>query len=156
MIIIDIPGREQLTLKYLVMDFNGTIAVDGVLIPGVREKLTMISGKINTCILTADTFGTARKALEGLDLTVSLVERENQNTRKAEYISSLDDEKVAAIGNGMNDSLMLKNAALGIAVIEGEGASSMSIRNADIVCRSIHDALDLLIHTKRIVATLRN
>ena len=156
MITIEIPGRNRLKLEHLVMDFNGTVAVNGELIPGLAEKLILISKKIKVHILTADTFGTARKALEGLDLIVSLVEKENQSASKSDYITGLDEKKVVAIGNGLNDNLMLKKAALGIVVIEGEGASFVSIQNADIVSKSIHDALDLLIYPLRITATLRN
>ena len=156
MITIEIPGRNRLKLEHLVMDFNGTVAVNGELIPGLAEKLILISKKIKVHILTADTFGTARKALEGLDLIVSLVEKENQSASKSDYITGLNEKKVVAIGNGLNDNLMLKNAALGIVVIEGEGASFASIQNADIVSKSIHDALDLLIYPLRITATLRN
>ena len=32
MIRFDIPGREPLTIDFLVLDYNGTIAVDGALI----------------------------------------------------------------------------------------------------------------------------
>ena len=156
MITIEIPGRNRLKLEHLVMDFNGTVAVNGELIPGLAEKLILISKKIKVHILTADTFGTARGALEGLDLIVSLVEKENQSASKSDYITGLNEKKVVAIGNGLNDNLMLKNAALGIVVIEGEGASFASIQNADIVSKSIHDALDLLIYPLRITATLRN
>ena len=156
MITIEIPGRNRLKLEHLVMDFNGTVAVNGELIPGLAEKLTLISKKIKVHILTADTFGTARKALEWLDLIVSLVDKENQSASKSDYITGLDEKKVVAIGNGLNDNLMLKNAALGIVVIEGEGASFASIQNADIVSKSIHDALNLLIYPIRITATLRN
>ena len=87
---------------------------------------------------------------------MSIIESENQNARKAEYIARLNEKKVVAIGNGMNDNLMLKNAALGIAVIEGEGTSFITMQHADIVCKSVHDALDLLLNSKRAVATLRN
>jgi len=62
---------------------------------------------------------------------------------------------VFAVGNGSNDSLMLKAADLGVCVIEDEGASVKSVINADIVCRSIEEAFELLIKPKRIIATLR-
>jgi soluble P-type ATPase len=55
----------------------------------------------------------------------------------------------------VNDSLMMKKAALGIIVIGEEGASVKAINNADIVVKDIHDALDLLLNKIRIKATLR-
>ena len=50
---------------------------------------------------------------------------------------------------------MLKKSVLGIALIQGEVASVMTVQSADIVCICIIDALDLLINPVRIVATLR-
>jgi soluble P-type ATPase len=51
---------------------------------------------------------------------------------------------------------MLEAAALGIAVVQREGAAVATVGNADIVCTSILDALALLRHTRRLVATLRS
>lgn len=58
MISLDIPGREKLTLKNIVLDFNGTIALDGMLLPGVQNKLNSISEILDVYIITAATFGT--------------------------------------------------------------------------------------------------
>jgi soluble P-type ATPase len=50
---------------------------------------------------------------------------------------------------------MLAAAALGIAVLEGEGAAPAALAAAAVVVRAGVDALDLLRHPKRLVATLR-
>ncbi len=63
--------------------------------------------------------------------------------------------RVVAIGNGRNDRMMLDAAALGIAVCGAEGAAAETLEAADIVVGRIVDALDLLLHPKRLVATLR-
>jgi hypothetical protein len=39
MLDITIPGYRQLQLHHLVLDFNGTLAFDGVLCVGVRGRL---------------------------------------------------------------------------------------------------------------------
>jgi soluble P-type ATPase len=52
--------------------------------------------------------------------------------------------------------LMLKAARLGIAVLEGEGCAVCAIQHADIVARSIYDAMGLLMIPQRIIATLRS
>ena len=39
MIEINIPGRDILRIEHLVLDYNGTIAVDGALIEGIQERL---------------------------------------------------------------------------------------------------------------------
>ena len=71
------------------------------------------------------------------------------------YVLDLGKENTVAIGNGANDSLMIKSAHLGIVVIGNEGAAIETLINSDIVCTNIFDALDLLLNSKRIVATLR-
>lgn len=50
---------------------------------------------------------------------------------------------------------MLRAARLGIAVIGPEGAASGAIMAADLVCRSVTEALDLLLDERLLVATLR-
>ena len=59
------------------------------------------------------------------------------------------------IGNGRNDCLMIEAAALGIALVQREGAASAAILAADVVMSDILDALDLLISPLRLIATLR-
>ena len=51
---------------------------------------------------------------------------------------------------------MLSKASLGIAVILAEGASTVSLKAADIVCSDIVSALELLMHPLRLTATLRS
>ena len=62
--------------------------------------------------------------------------------------------KVAA-GNGRNDRLMLKDSALGIVVIQTEGTAVEALSAADLVVPGILEALDLLLHRRRLKATLR-
>ncbi len=155
MIKIEIPHFASIHLEHLVLDYNGTLAIDGQLIPGVKDKLDILSQKIQIHVITADTFGCAKKNLTGINCKLVLLDEESQQLQKEKYADDLGGDKVIAIGNGLNDSLMLKNSALGITVIQNEGASLKSILNADIVCNSIVDALDLIINPLRIVATLR-
>jgi soluble P-type ATPase len=60
------------------------------------------------------------------------------------------------VGNGRNDRLMLQEAGLGIAVVQGEGAAVQTALTADVLAPDILTALDLLIHPLRLVATLRS
>jgi len=156
MIIIKIPGSKTIKAEHLVLDYNGTLAVDGILIPCVKQKLNSLADKINIHVITADTFGKAVDNLKEIPCQCSVLMGNNQQLQKLQFITRLGKQKVIAIGNGTNDLLMLKNAALGIAVIQKEGTSSKTMYNADIVCKDITDALDLLLNPLRIVATLRN
>jgi soluble P-type ATPase len=50
---------------------------------------------------------------------------------------------------------MVASAALGIAVVQEEGASTETISVADVVMPDILSALDILLFPKRLIATLR-
>ena len=156
MIQIDIPGFKKLRLNHLVLDYNGTIACDGELLPGVKAGLISLSDKITVHVLTADTFGRAYSFLKGIPCEYSVIARESQDLAKLEYVRGLDAGQTVCIGNGRNDYLMLKEAALGIAVILEEGAAVQTIMSADVVCTSIVSALDLLDNPLRLTATLRS
>jgi len=153
---IDIPGFGKLKLEHLVMDYNGTLALDGVLINGVKQLLFKLSNLLNIHVVTADTFGMVTSQLEEIPCTLKILGRENQKRAKSEYVTCLGSSAVVSIGNGKNDSLMLKNSALGIALIQEEGTATETLMNADIVLKNINDALNLLINTKRLIATLRS
>lgn len=75
---------------------------------------------------------------------------------KRDYITKLGCENVVCMGNGRNDRLMLEEAALGIAVIQAEGAAIKTVMAADVIMADILDALNLLIMPLRLSATLRS
>lgn len=156
MIEILIPNYKKLELRYLIADFNGTLAEDGIIIKGVEEKLTYLSKLLEIYVITADTFGKAKEQLKSVNCQLVVLENlENQSFQKLEFLNKFDKQHVVAIGNGANDILLLKNAELSIGVINKEGVFSEVIKNCQIICNNIIDALDLLINPKRLVATLR-
>jgi soluble P-type ATPase len=156
MISIDIPGWGPVRLAHIVLDYNGTLAVDGVLVAGVAERLRRLSEDLDVHVLTADTFGKVREGMRGIPGRVSILPPGSQDRGKLDYVNALGAGQVCAVGNGRNDRMMLEAAALGLAVILGEGASAAALASADAVCLSIVDALDLLIHPLRLTATLRS
>lgn len=156
MILVDIPGFQNLELAHLVCDYNGTLALDGELLPGVADLLASLAPTIQIHIITADTFGLAHVQLADLPIELIITPTESQAKTKLQFVTDLGAETVVAIGNGRNDRKMLKAAAIGIALIQREGGSAQSIANADLVCTSIVDALDLLRNPKRLIATLRS
>jgi soluble P-type ATPase len=155
MIDIDIPGFKALRLEHLVLDFNGTIAVDGELLPGVAQQLNRLASELTVHVVTADTFGKAAAQLEGVSCSLSVLPADEQDIAKLAYVNELGAEGTVCVGNGRNDRLMLAASALGIAVVLAEGASSLSLTAADVVCKDILSALDLLTHPLRLTATLR-
>jgi soluble P-type ATPase len=156
MIEIDIPGYRMLLLRHLALDYNGTIAHDGKLLSGVKERIAALSQKLTVHVLTADTFGTAASQLERAPCTLSVLEKTSQDVGKRDYVARLGAEATVAIGNGRNDRLMLREAVLGICVVQGEGAAAEAVRDSEVVCPTILVALDLLLNPLRLIATLRS
>lgn len=156
MLSISIPGFADLTLAHLVSDYNGTLALDGKLLPGVAEAITAVAGQLRVHVITADTFGLARAALAGLPVELHVLPVQGQAEAKARWVQDLGTESVVALGNGRNDRLMLKLAALGIALIQHEGGAVETAASADLLSTSVTDALNLLLHPNRLIAGLRS
>lgn len=150
----DIPGRGRLEIAHLVLDLNGTLAVDGVVTDTVLERLRKLSRAVQVHVITADTFGTAA-TLRGLGVHVQVLEPGDQIEAKAALVRTLGASHTAAVGNGANDEGMVREAAVGIAIVGPEGASARTVLAADVVVACIEDALDLLLIPKRLIATLR-
>jgi soluble P-type ATPase len=155
MLEIDIPGGTTLKLQYLVSDYNGTLACDGHLLDGLDGLLRDVAKILDIHVVTADTFGIAKKSLEGLPVRLTILPPGNQTEQKADYVRTLGPQETVTLGNGRNDLVMLREAALGVCVMEGEGACVESLLASKIVCRSAHDALQLLLRPQRLIATLR-
>ena len=155
MIQIDIPGRETITIEHLVLDYNGTVAEDGHLIPGVAERLAELKELVEVHVLTADTYGTVRAQCDPIGIHVETFPRAGAAECKLEIVEKLG-ANVMCVGNGFNDVLMFGPAALSVAVIEKEGTFAGLIAHADVLTTSILDALDLLLKPGRLKATLRS
>lgn len=152
---ISIPYFKELSLKHIVLDFNGTIAKDGNLKAEVKERLHLLSELFILHVITSDTFGSVQTQLKDFDVIIKVLNSENHTQEKADYIKELGAEVCLAVGNGSNDAQMLKDAAISIALIGDEGCSTKSLMNSDITCKTIADALDLALNEKRLIATLR-
>ncbi len=155
MISIPIPPGPEMHLDHLLLDYNGTLALDGVPFERLGRRLTALSRDLEVRVVTADTFGTAAAHVAVWPAELIVLGPGRQDQRKAEIVRGLGAESVVAIGNGLNDALMLAEAALGIVVLQAEGASTAALAAADIVVPDIRSALDLLVHPKRLIATLR-
>lgn len=155
MIELNIPGRGVLQLDHLVCDVNGTLAVDGTLINGVYPALNRLRDRLEIHLLTADTHGRQESIDQQLALTAVRIQPGGEDEQKLAFVRSLGAEHVAALGQGANDALMLKEAVLGICVLSPEGLALETARSADLVVPDILTALQLLENPMRIVATLR-
>jgi P-type E1-E2 ATPase len=155
MLQIEIPGRATLTLCHLVCDVNGTLAIDGELLPEVKPAFTLLQQSLQIHLLTADTFGRQKEHARALGVESLILAPGNEAEQKADLIRSLGKDQTAAIGQGANDSAMLKEAALGICILSKEGTAVSSILAADIVVPDIQSALELFLKPLRLTATWR-
>lgn len=154
--IYKIPGNDVIEVKNVVLDYNGTIAIDGKLINGVAPFIEELSSEFNFFVLTADTYGSVIKELADVNCEVVIIDKNNQDLEKLYFVTKLGREKTLCVGNGKNDALMLKEAVLGFAVIQEEGLCVKSLIAADVVCNSVIDVFEILKNPNRLKATLRN
>jgi soluble P-type ATPase len=152
MIHIDIPKWGIIELQHAVFDVNGTLAVDGTSIPGVVDRLKSLADLLSLHALTAGTHGNLARLEQALDLPLHIIE---SGEEKTSYVQQLGPAHVIAFGNGMNDVGMLRLAAIGVAVLAGEGVAMDALQVADVLALGPIDAIDLLLNPKRLVATLR-
>jgi len=145
----------NLNLKYLLLDYTGTLSEHGKLMDCVKDKLKLLHSEFEKIfVLTADTFGTAREELKNLPVETKILKHPTSKG-KLKIVNELGPEYCVAIGNGNNDIDMLKASKLSFAVINKDGCNAKLIDYADIVFKSTCDALDALIDPRIIISLLR-
>jgi soluble P-type ATPase len=152
---IAIPGGEIFRLQHLILDFNGTLACDGALMPGVASGLRRLAKDLAIHVVTADTSGRAKESLVDIPCELTVLLPQNQDMAKLHYMENLEPSCCVCIGNGRNDRLMIEAAVVGIAVMQLEGAAVETILAAKVVVSDIDSALGLLLNPSRLIATLR-
>src|SRR6266436_1940598 len=152
MIRIDIPQRGIIELQHAVFDVNGTLAVDGIPIPGVVDRLKALGEHLSLHVLTAGTHGNIAELERVLGFPLHII---TTGEEKLYYVEQLGPASVIAFGNGMNDVGMLRLAAIGVAILAGEGVASGALQAADVLVSGPLEAIELLLQPKRLIATLR-
>ena len=153
---IEIPGRESIEIKNIVLDYNGTIAVDGKLIKDVSNTINALSNSYNFYVITADTYGSVEKELKDTNCEIIKIPKDTQDISKLNFVKKVGSNTTLAVGNGRNDKLMLKEAVLGIGILQEEGICTETLLNSDIISKSILDVFAYLKDPNRLIATLRN
>lgn len=151
---IEIPGWESLDICHIVMDYNGTAAVDGVFLAEAKERILKLKEMAQLYILTADTYGTVKEQCRSLGIEVMTFPREGAAKCKEEIVKGLSGG-VVCLGNGLNDIQMFDAADLSIAILEKEGLCGRLLNHADVLVPSFTAGLDLLLKPNRLRATLR-
>ncbi len=149
---LEIPQRGHVELQHAVFDINGTLAVDGAAIPGVAERLKTLSTQLSIHLLSAGTHGHTQELGQAFGFPIQLIVKGEEKMR---YIQQLGPASTIAFGNGINDSNMLRLAAIGVAILTPEGVAMRAIQGADILVYGPTNALDLLLKPNRLIATLR-
>lgn len=152
---LKIPGFGLYRFEHLVLDFNGTLAVDGRLQPGVLSKLSQLKSMLQIHILTADTHGSVQNVFGHSHYTIHIINKTDERLAKVEYIRQLNPLACICLGNGNNDVTMLQEAGLSMAILGPEAVAQTACSAAHILVPGIEAALDLLLNPKRLVATLR-
>jgi len=152
MIRIDIPQRGIFELYHAVFDVNGTLAVDGLPVLGVVDRLKALGEHLSLHALTAGTHGNIAELQKVLGIPLQII---SSGEEKTHYVEHLGPAHVIAFGNGTNDVGMLRLAAIGVAILAGEGVASGALQAADVLSLGPVDAIDLVLWPKRLVATLR-
>ncbi|MCJ7733762.1 MAG: hypothetical protein MUP11_04355 [Anaerolineales bacterium] len=142
-------------MKDVVFDVNGTLAVDGKVLPGVPELLIALQDQVSVHLLTADTHGKQSEIDLQLGLKAVRIKPGEEARQKSEYVMQLGADSTVAIGQGANDSSMLKTARIGICILSAEGAALDTMLQSDLVVPDITSAIELLLKPKRLVASLR-
>jgi soluble P-type ATPase len=157
-ILVNIPGFGSRAIHTIVSDYTGTLSCYGKLVPGAKSPLLRLMRLVDIEIITADTYGTARKQLKGIAVPHMLKER-RQDLEKRHFVRRFTLRNVAAFGNGNNDRLLLRavkqSGGLAIAVDNGEGCALDALLHANIFVVGAVNALNLLLKPQACKATLR-
>ncbi len=152
---INIPNYKEIDIKNIVLDFNGTLASEGVVKQSTKSLLNELKSKLNIFVVTADTFGTVKEELRDVDVKYHIISKGSGSKDKEDFVKKLSKDNTIAIGNGHNDILMIKAAEIGICIIGSEGCFTQTLLNSDIAVNDIDQALKLLLNENKLIATLR-
>lgn len=149
----NINGVGEIEINTIVMDINGTLALRGKIITGVKNKLSELKEKgFKLILVSSDQRGNAQEIANDLEIEFYAAKTLEE---KAEFMQSLNPENTAAIGNARIDIGLFKNAKLSIATLQAEGIHTGIIKHVDIIVPSIIDALNLLLDKYTVESTMK-
>jgi soluble P-type ATPase len=154
MITIQRPGQEPLEIEFILIDFEGTLASDLRVHPKAKDKINLLSKRTKIYILAKGQKERVEESLRRVKAEIFYSPEGETSQRKSELLRRLGPARTVAIGNGLDDASMMEEACLGICVLGKEGASSETIKHADVVVPDVIDALDFLLKPLRQKATL--
>ena len=154
MIVIQRPGQDPLEIESILIDFEGTLASDGRVHPKAKNKINLLSKRVRIFIAAKGEKERVGEALRKVKAEIVYLTEGEASRRKTDLLHEIGPTGAVVIGNGVDDTQVIEEAALGICVIGKEGAWGETIKRADVVVPNILDALDFLLKPLRQKATL--
>lgn len=154
MILIQRPGQQPIEIEFLLIDYEGTLSIDGRVHPKAKDKINLLSKRLKVHILIKGQKEKAEDRLKKVKAEGLFLQEGDASREKLHLLKKLGPEKTAAIGNGVDDAPVLEEAGFSICVIGKQGASGETLKRADVVVTDILDALDFLLKPLRQKATL--
>jgi soluble P-type ATPase len=146
----EIPNKESFVINTIILDLNGTIAVKGKIIKGVKKRIKKLRNlNYQLILISGDHRENAKNIAKRLGIDYIVTQNKEKEMQK------VYKEHCASIGNARIDIGTFKHVKLSILVIEGEGIHVKTIPFADIITKSINDALDLFIDKDSLIATMK-
>jgi soluble P-type ATPase len=154
MITLQRPGQTPLEIEYLLIDYEGTLAADGRVHPKAKDKVNLLAKRISVYILAKTGQVKVEETLRKVKAEILFFTEGEASGEKLDFLRRLGPEKTVAIGNGVDNVLILEEAGFSICVIGRAGASGETLKRADMVFTDILDALDFLLKPLRQKTTL--
>jgi soluble P-type ATPase len=154
MISIQRPGMESLDIHFVLIDFEGTLAMDGRVHPKAKDKVNLLSKRVTVYILTKSSKEKVEETLKKMKAEILSMTEGDSSQQKLDVLQRLGPHQTAVIGNGFDDVQIMEQAGLGMCVIGKEGSSAEAMAKADLVVTNVLDALDFLLKPLRQRATL--
>jgi soluble P-type ATPase len=145
---------EDLDIHFVLIDFEGTLAMDGRVHPKAKDKVNLLSKRATIYILTKSNREKVEETLRKMKAEILYVAEGDSSQQKLNVLQRLGPHQTAVIGNGLDDGQIMEQAGLGMCVIGKEGSSAEAMAKADLVVTHVLDALDFLLKPLRQRATL--
>ncbi len=154
MISIQRSGMESLEIQSVLIDLEGTLAIDRRVHPKSKDKVNLLSKRATIYILARGNTENAEKILKKMKVEILFVTEKDSSQQKLNLLQRLGPHQTAVIGNGLDDVRVMEQAGLGMCVIGKEGSCAEAMAKADLVFTDVLDALDFLLKPLRQRATL--
>jgi len=148
------PGQEPLNVDFILIDFDGTLAIDGRVHPKAKDKVNLLAKRAKIYVLAKGEKERVEGVLNKVKTEVVWIPPEGASQAKLDLLRQLGGSRTVAIGNGVEDAPMIEEASLGICMLSQEGTAASTLQKADLVFTSILDALDFLLKPLRQQGTL--